>query len=252
MGKKGGGHHLKRKSAPAFWPIHRKEALWTVKPDPGPHPMDKSIPLVLIVRDMLGLAETRSEARTIISGGNVTVDGEVRKEELFPSGLMDVISIARIQKSFRVMPSEKGLILHAIDKDEEKFKLCRIENKKTLDGGDVQLNLHDGRNLVVKVKDSNKSEEEDVFKTFDTVKISLPDQEIQSHLKLAEGVPALIVGGKNIGRHGRISAIETRQAQKRKSLVTIEDSKGERLQTTIEYVFVIGDTTPHVSLPEVA
>ncbi len=251
MGKKGGRRHLKRKLAPAFWPIHRKEAVWTVKPDPGPHPIDKSIPLVLIIRDMLGLAQTRGEARTIISGGNVTVDGEIRKEELFPTGLMDVIAISGIQKWFRVMPSKKGLTLHAINKDEGEFKLCRVEDKKTLGEGGVQLNLHDGRNLLVKVKDSDKPEE-DTLRTFDTVKVNLPSKEIQGHLRLAEGVPALIVGGKNIGKHGRISAIESRQGQKRKSLVTIEDSRGERLQTTIEYVFVVGDTRPHVSLPEVA
>lgn len=251
VGKKGGRRHLKRKPAPTFWPIHRKEAVWTAKPDPGPHPIDRSIPLGLIIRDMLGLAKTRGEAKTIISGGNVTVDGKVQKEELYPTGLLDVISIPDIQKWFRVLPSEKGLTLHPVNKDEGEFKLCRIENKKTSNAGNVQLNLHDGRNLLVKVKDPNKPEE-DVFKTFDTVKISLPDQQIQGHLKLAEGAPALIVGGKNIGRHGRISAIESRQARKKNALVTIEDSKGERLQTTIEYVFVVGDSKPHISLPEVA
>lgn len=251
MGKKGGRRHLKRKPAPTFWPIHRKEALWTVKPNAGPHRIAQSLPLTLVLRDMLGLAKTRGEAKAIISREKVMVDGSVQKEELFPTGLMDIIFIRDIEKWYRVLPSEKGLALHPVSKEDAGVKLCRVENKTVLKDGNVQLNLHDGRNLLIRVKDPNRPEE-DIFKTLDTVKINLPSQEVQGHFKLKEGVPALIVGGKNIGRHGKIVSVEHREGQKRKNaLVTIEDSGGNRFQTTIEYVFVVGDTQPHISLPEV-
>jgi len=250
VGKKGGRRHLKRKPAPAFWPIHRKEAVWTVKPNAGPHSIARSIPLTLVLRDMLGLAKTRGEVKAIVSREKVMVDGKVQKEELFPTGLMDVISIPDVEKWYRMLPSEKGLTLHPISRDEAGFKLCRVENKIILNGGNLQLNLHDGRNMLIRLKDPKKPEE-DVFKTLDTVKISLPNQEALGHLKLTEDVPALIVGGKNIGRHGKIVSVEHREGQKRKNaLVTIEDSKGNRFQTTIEYVFVVGDTKSYISLPE--
>jgi len=252
MGKKGGKRHLKRKPAPAFWPIHRKEAVWTVKPNPGPHPTERSLPLTLVLREILNVARTRGEVKAILSHNNVTVDGNVEKEELFPTGLMDVISITGLERWYRVLPSEKGLTLHSMQKDEAGFKLCRIEDKSILRGGNVQLNLHDGRNIMIKVKDAGKPEE-DVFDTMDTVKIGLPDQEILGHFKLVEGAPALIVDGKNIGKHGKIVALERREVRKRKNaLVTIEDVKGNRFQTTAEYVFVIGDTKPHISLPGAA
>lgn len=252
MGKKGGKRHLKRMPAPTFWPIHRKEAVWTVKPNPGPHPSAQSLPLTLVLRDMLGLAKTRGEVKAIISKEKVLIDGKVQKEELYPAGLMDVISIRDLEKSYRVLPAKKGLTLHLISKDESGVKLCRVENKTILKDGNVQLNLHDGRNLLVRVNDPNRHEE-DVFKTLDSVKISLPSQEVQGHLKLTDGVSALIVGGKNSGKHGKIVAIEHREGQKRKdALVTISDAKGNRFQTRIEYVFVVGDSQPHISLPEVA
>jgi len=250
VGKKGGRRHLKRKPAPAFWPIHRKEAVWTVKPNAGPHSIARSIPLTLVLRDMLGLAKTRGEVKAIVSREKVMVDGKVQKEELFPTGLMDVISIPDVEKWYRMLPSEKGLTLHPISRDEAGFKLCRVENKIILNGGNLQLNLHDGRNMLIRLKDPKKPEE-DVFKTLDTVKIALPSQEITGHLKMTEGVPAMIVGGKNVGRHGKVVAIEHREGQKRKSsLVTVEDEKGTRFQTTINYVFVVGDTKPNISLPE--
>jgi len=250
VGRKGGRQHLKRKPAPAFWPIHRKEAVWTVKPNPGRHPIERSIPLALVLREILGFARTLGEVKTILSQGNVIVDGKTEREELFPVGLMDVISTAEGERFYRVLPSEKGLTLHSIPKDEAGFKLCRVEDKTILNGGNVQLNLHDGRNITIEVKDVSKPEE-DVFNTFETLKLSLPNQEILGHFKLVEGAPALIVGGKNIGKHGKIVAIESRPVTKRKNaLVTIEDARGSRSQTTIEYVFVIGDTKPHVSFRE--
>ena len=251
MGRKGGRRSLKRKPAPQSWPIHRKEAIWVVKPSPGPHPLSRCLPLTLVLRDILGIAKTRKEVKTIISEEKVMVDGKVQKEEAFPTGLMDVVSISDIGKTYRVLPSEKGLILHPVEKDEAGFKLCRIENKSTVSGGHVQLNLHDGRNFLIKVKDPQKPEE-DSYQTLDTVKINLPQQEVTGHIKLAEGASALIVGGKNTGKHGKIVAIEARAGQKRRnSLVTIEDEKGNRFQTTIDYVFAVGDTKPQISLPEV-
>jgi len=250
VGKKGGRKHLKRKPAPEFWPIHRKEAIWTVKPNAGPHPISRCMPLTLVLRDALGVAKTRSEAKTIIHEEKIMVDGKVQREELFPAGVMDVVSIPDMEKWYRVLPYEKGLLFHPISEDEATFKLCRIENKTVLSGGNVQLNLHDGRNVLVKVKNPNKPEE-DVFDTLDTLKINLPNQEVLSHMKLAEGAPVLIVGGKNAGKHGKIVAIEQRPRQKRKnSLVTVEDERENRFQTTVDYIFVIGDKQPHISLPE--
>jgi len=252
LGKKGGKKHLKRKPAPKFWPIHRKEFVWTVKPKPGPHSTSSCLPLALIIRDILGLAKTLKEAKTIISQGKIMVNGKVQRDERFSTGLMDVISISEVKGIYRILPSEKGLALHSIEKDEAGFKLCRIENKTIVSGGHVQLNLHDGRNILVQVKNPKKPEE-DVYRTMDTLKISVPDQEVVGHMKLAEGAPAIIVGGKNVGRHGKIVDIEERPGQKRrKLLVTTEDAEGKRFQTTLDFVFVTGDAESLISLPEVS
>ena len=251
MGRKGGKRHLKRRPAPKFWPIHRKEAVFTVRPKPGPHPISRCIPLTLIIRDMLGIAKTRQEAKKIISQGKVWVDGEIQKEDLFPTGLMDVISIPDMKKAYRVLPSSKGLTLHPVgEKEKAEFKLCRVEDKTTVKGGHTQLNLHDGRNMLIHVKDANHPEE-DIFQTLDTLKINLSNQEIAGHFKLSEGAPAIIIDGKNMGKFGKIVTIEKRPEQKRRNtLVTIEGSDGSRFQTTMDYIFVVGDKQPHISLTE--
>ncbi|MDQ7033233.1 MAG: 30S ribosomal protein S4e [Desulfonauticus sp.] len=251
MGKKGASTSLKRKPAPRSWPIHRKEFVWTVKPSPGPHSLENCLPLAIILREILGFAQTRKESKAIVSSGKVYVDGKIRREDDFPVGLMDVISILEVDKCFRILPSKKGLILHSIDREEAKFKLCRIENKTTVKKGHVQLNLHDGSNILIKASDSEISQG-NTYKTFDVLKISLPEREILEYLPLKEGAFAIITGGKNVGNYGRITEIEKVRGKKRRNaLVKIEDEKGNNFQTILNFVFVIGENKPLISLQEV-
>ncbi len=249
MGKMGGSRHLTRYAAPVFWPILRKEFHWAVKPSPGPHPISRCIPLLVIVRDILGYARTGREARKIIAEGHFKVDGKVRKDYKFPVGLMDVLEVIDTGEVYRVLPYPvKFFTLHPIPKEEKEFKLCRIENKTAVKRGNIQLNLHDGRNILIRVADP-RNPVEDVYKTLDTVKITIPQQELVEHLKLEIGSLAIITGGRNVGRVGRILEI-TQHFKRRDSIVTLEDAKGERFQTCLDYVFVIGKEEPVISLPE--
>jgi small subunit ribosomal protein S4e len=250
LGKKGKSSGLKRKPAPRFWPIHKKEFTWAVKPASGPHSFEGCMPLAIILRDVLKFAKTRKEAKTIVSQGRVNVDGKVRRNDDFPIGLMDVISIQDIAKSYCVLPSYKGLTLSQISSEEARFKLCRIEGKTVISNGHVQLHLHDGSNLLVKVADA-KNPQEDVYDTLDTVKISIPEMQILEHTKMKEKDLAIITGGKNVGKYGKIVEIEKAEGKKRRtSLVTIEDEKGGRYQTTLNYVFAMGEIKPLISLAE--
>lgn len=207
LGRKGGSTGLKRKPAPRFWPIHRKEFTWVVRPSPGPHSLQSCLPLAIVLRDSLGFAETRKEAKTIAAQEKVLVDGKVKRQDDFPLGLMDVISLPDADKFFRILPSAKGLVVHSISKEEANFKLCRIEDKMVVRKGQVQLNLHDGSNLLVKVADP-KNPQEDVYKTLDTLKISLPEKQVLEHLKMKRNDFVVITGGKNIGKYGKIVEIE--------------------------------------------
>lgn len=250
MGRKGPPLGLKRKPAPRFWPIHRKEFIWVVKPSTGPHSLEKCIPLVLLLRDVLGFAKTRKEAKVIVSKGKVYVDGRVRREDNYPVGLMDVISIPEMKRFFRIIPSRKGLILNTISEQESEFKLCRIENKTMIKKGKIQLNLHDGSNVLLKPTDPETPEKE-TYKLLDTVKINLPEREILDRIRMEEKHYATIIGGKNIGKHGIIVEIqETMGRKSRKALVTIEDDRGNRYQTILNLVFTVGEEKPLISLPE--
>ena len=246
MGKKGKTARLKRKPAPAFWPIHRKELPWVAKPSSGPHSLEKCLPLTLVLRDILGVAQTRKEGKLILAQGKVIVDGKVRKKDDFPVGLMDVISLPDVDKYYRVMPSHKGLVLTPISKEQSKTKLVRVEDKSTVHNG-VQIALHDGTNILIKVADP-KHPQEVKYETFDILKVTYPEKQVVQSLKTKEGNLAIITGGKNIGKQGKIVEIEKTEAKKRRqALVVVEDSEGARYQTILDFIFSIGETEPLIT-----
>jgi len=250
LGKKGKTARLKRKPAPRFWPIHRKELPWIVKPSSGSHSLEHCLPLTLVLRDILGVAQTRKEAKMILSEGKVIIDGTIRRKDDFPVGLMDTISMPEADKYYRVMPSHKGLVLNPISKEEANFKLVRVEDKTTVKKG-VQIALHDGSNMLVKVADIKKPIEV-TYETFDILKVTYPDKQVVSTLKTKEGNLAIITGGKNIGKQGKIVEIEKTEAKKRRqALVVIEDANGVRYQTILDFIFSIGENEPLIGLPEV-
>lgn len=247
MGSMGGSRHLKALAAPAFWPILRKEYKWVVKPSPGPHPISRSLPLLIIVRDVLKLAKTGREARRLIAEGHFKVDGRVRRDYKYPVGIMDVIEIPSIDKRYRVIPvPTKVLGLVEISAEEAGFKLCRIENKTTVKGGHIQLNLHDGRNVLIRVSDP-RNPAEDVYETLGVLKISIPEQRILDYVPLKEGVLAIVTGGRNVGRVGKVLEIH-RGMRRYRSIVTLEDSSGNRFQTSLDYIFPIGLEKPLITL----
>lgn len=249
MARKGGSRHIKSFGAPAFWPILRKAYKWTVKTSPGPHPISMSVPLLIVVRDFMGLAETSSEARKIIAEGHIKIDGRVRRDYKFPVGIMDVIEVVKTGEYFRVVPvPTKVLGLLPIPESEASFKLCRIENKTTVKGGHIQLNLHDGRNILVRVSDPKKPVE-DIYETLGTVRLSLREGRIEEYYPMKEGSVAIIVGGKNVGRVAKILKIYEGVRHYRKQVQLI-DFKGNEFFTTLNKVFVLGSEKPVIKVPE--
>ncbi len=251
MARMGGRRHLKTLAAPKFWPVRQRAGVFTVKPRPGPHPIERSIPLLIIVRDVLGYAKTGREARKLIAEGHFKVDGRVRRDYKFPVGFMDVLEIVDTGEKYRILPYPMHVFtLHPISDEEARFKLCRIEDKSTVKGGHVQLHCHDGRNVLIRVSDPTRAEEAKPYKTLGTLKISIPEQEVLDYVPLEVGNLAIVFGGRNVGRVGRIVSIQRGMGRKR-SIVTLEDARGEKFQTSLEYVFVIGKGgEPLISLPE--
>lgn len=250
MTRHGGQKVLKRLNTPKYMQIKRKHGKYFVKPRAGPHPKRFCLPLLHIVRDLLKFTDNYSEAKKLIGSGYFKVDGRIVKDVGFPVGLMDVLSIEKdkFKKCYRILPdSHYGLILHEIPEDESTYKLCRISGKTTIKGGQLQLNLHDGRNILVPIADP-RSPKEDIYDRMDVLKISVPEQEILKVLPFKEQNIAIIMSGKNIGQVGKIISIK-KQFGPKASTVSIEH-EGDHTETLYDYTFIIGESKPEINIPK--
>lgn len=248
MGRKGPAGHMRRYAAPVHWPISPKENFWAVKPLPGPHPERGCLPIAYVVRDILGYASTVREVKQILNAGSIKIDGRPRMDYRYPVGVMDVVEITPLKAYYRILPHPvTKLALHSIPKDEAEFKLCRVENKSTQRKGVTQLNLHDGRSMLLKQKKGTQEKEGEIH-TNEVLRITLPKPEVLEVIKPEKGAYAVVLGGKNTGNFGKIIEVQA-GFRKKRSLVTLENAQGEKFQTSLNYVFAIGAEKPVISLP---
>jgi|WetSurMetagenome_2_1015567.scaffolds.fasta_scaffold355841_2 small subunit ribosomal protein S4e len=203
---------------------------WTATPH-GPHKKSESIPLVDVVRG-LGYVDNAREARKIIVGKLVQVDGEACKDMNFGVGLMGVVSMPLIKKHYRVLPAKKGLVLKETSAKDAKIKLCRVIGKTVLPKGAIQVTFHDGYTMKTDKKMSVN----------DTVVFELPERKATETIPYAAGNQALVFKGRHSGDNGQIKDVVAGMASS-KSLTTIGD-----FQTLTEYIIVTGKDKPQVEL----
>jgi len=226
--------HMKRYSIPRFWSVPKKDDVFVVRPGAGPHGKRECIPIQVLLREILGYAQTAKEARDILNTGGVLVDKRVRKDPKYPVGLMDVLEIPDINAHFRIVVDRHGLSAKKIGKDDAHVKLCRITGKRNIRGGETQISLHDGRNLRIK---------KNAYRVGDSLMISLPNQDVVKHFKLEKGARGTIIAGKNIGATGKIKDFVVKKNMLEKPTVTIESDKKE-INTLTAYILV-GEISKH-------
>ena len=246
MARKFGPRQLKREAAPSFWPIHRKEATWAPMTRPGPHPRERSLPLVILIRDTLGYARSAKEAMRIIHNSKVKVDCLTRRDHRFPVGLMDVVEVHGINQVFRLLPKpRRGLSLSPVKQEEAGYKLCKITGKRTVAGRKIQVNLHDGRNLLLTGKEqAGKTEQE--YRVGGALQIALPSQKILGYVPFEEGDIGLVTDGRNEGLYGKITSI-SEGTHSRPRIARIETVQ-ESFETPAQYIIPVGTNTPLVAL----
>ncbi len=230
---------LKRRAAPRSWTIPRKGTKWVKRPAPGPHAQDQAVPLLIVLRDLKRVAHTAREAHLLVNNGSVQVDGKVVRDLSRGIGLLDTVSLgAPLNEHFRLLRDRRGkLTLIPIAATEATVKLGRVRFKHTVPGGKVEVTLHDGRNLLVPA--------DSPYKVGDSLKIQVPTQKVLAHLPLAPGQLAYVAGGSHVGELARVERIEVLNSSQPNRV-----HFKEGFSTVKHYVYIVGDQTPQITLPE--
>ncbi|WP_276272521.1 30S ribosomal protein S4e [Haloarcula litorea] len=224
--------HQKRLSVPDSWPVERKTATFTVKADAGPHG-ESGVPLLIVLRDVLGYVDTRKEARYALNEDNVLINGTAVSDEERPVGMFDILAFTERGEYYRVFPGEGGrLALTAIEADAAESKLGKIVSKTHVSGGDVQLGLHDGETLVV--------EDDQTYDVDDSIVVANESDEIVAHFEYEEGALVTAVDGAHAGEVGTVEEIQVTPGSAQNNVIVSQED-GEGFETVEEYVVVIDE-----------
>ncbi|MCX6748088.1 MAG: S4 domain-containing protein [Candidatus Pacearchaeota archaeon] len=178
--------HLKRNSMPKTWPLQKKGTTYITGARDG---FGQTIPLIIVLRDILKLAKTRKEVKAILTSRNLKLNEKVIKDEKYPVRLFDTLIVG--EKSFKTVLKNKKFSFEP-GKSE---KIAKIIGKKIL-AGKVQLNLNDGSNIITKEKTN----------VGDSIIIS-KDKKIEI-LAFKEKCNILFIKGKHLGEQGTVEKIQ--------------------------------------------
>ncbi len=230
MASKGGKKHEKRLVSSKIRKLSRKHKKWTIRSKPGPNTRKKSVPLGFVLRDLIGVTSNARETKLILTEGKVELNGKTEKDHRIPVGLFDLIYLKDLDVEYRMLFDQKGRLYAEESKkpEKDKTKLVKVVNKKVTRKAKIILITNDGR--TIESKDSK-------IKVGTTLKISIPEQKILTHLKLEKGQNALIIGGKHSGETSKISEI-SEGTIRRPKLVSFEGKNG-KFKTVVDNVFVV-------------
>jgi len=239
MGNMGSSRHMKRSAAPTFWKISRKKGQFIMKPSSGPHPINESYSLATLLRDILKVVKTMRDARSVINSDKIIVDGVVRRDGDFPVGLMDIINIPSMDKTFRLLPVKGSMLFPVVvDAESAKMKLCKVKSKGKTRGNIFFYGLHDGRTIVSK---------EDVgVNVDDSLLISVPDGKIVSKIKMDKGSLVIFLRGKATGKLGVVNKILSGSLTSQKSVEV--DVDGSKVNVPMRLLLAVGVEKPVISL----
>lgn len=186
--------HKTRSEMPKEWPIVRKGTKYVAV---ASHDGENSIPILFVLRDILKIANTKREAQFILRSGDVKIDNKVRKEEHFPVQAFSTVSFEKTGKNYRLLVENGKFDLREISAKEAEVKIVKVIGMK-MKGKDLQMNLEDGQNFLIKEK----------FALGDSAVVNTKSRKVEKILPLKEGANVKIISGKYSGEKGKIKEIK--------------------------------------------
>lgn len=187
------------------------------------------MPLVVVLRDVLGVGKTRFELKKIMRQKDVLIDGKKMLNERFPIGLFDVLSIG--SNHYRMIINSKGRVVPLpITSNEASTKVCKVKSKQLIKKGKMQVTFHDGTTLVTDTP----------MRVGDSVVVQLPKRTIVKVLTPTEGAHIYLMKGKHSGIVGKLIELKKESA--------VYSIDGEQDVTPKKYLVVVGHEKPLITL----
>ena len=204
--------HVNRHNIGKFWTIPRKGSKYLAL---ASHDKKDSMPLVVVLRDVLKLIKNKKELQRLINEKQVQINHKEIRNTNYPVCLFDIISLLPSKKHYQASLSKhKKMIFNEVPSKDAESKIFKIISKKILPGKKLQINLMHGKNLI-----SNEK-----AKTGDSVLLNLKDNKIIKIIPMENGKNAFVIKGKHAGYNGKINEIMERGG---KSIAKITSEEGK-------------------------
>lgn len=202
--------HQTRLNASLKLPIKRKGSKYLAR---AISDNDNSVPVIIALRDMLKLAKTSAEVKSMIHRKLIKLNGSLVSES---NASIKLFNILEADKSYVLSLSTTGKFFFEETKDS-KIRLCKITGKNLVKDGKVQYHLHDGSNVISK----------DKLAIGDSIYLDMSGK-IVKHKALDKGSNVFIISGKYTGMSGKVdSLIEN------KALISFKEGNAELSKTAV-------------------
>jgi len=182
--------HLKRQEAPTKLPIPRKGTKFVARALSN---VKNSVPVVIAIRDILLLARTTAEVKKMIHQKLLKLNGRPVKDYRESITLFNILEA---DKPYVLTLIETGKFALEEVKDPT-MRLCKVTSKTLIKNNKIQLNLHDGSNLI----------SENKISIGDSVYLDMSGK-IKKHIPMEKGKRVLVIKGKYLGLKGAIESLE--------------------------------------------
>src|SRR3989344_5769963 len=215
--------YQKRHNTPTIWPIARKGTAYVITPRSS---SPEAIPVLIVLREILGIVGTRKEAKRALHNKLVEVNGKVVFDENLGLALFDTLGLPQAKKWYRIIINEqKKFDVKEISQKEADEKVAKIVNKSVIKGNKIQVHLQDGRNYLSTIACS----------TNDSVLVDLKNKKIVSCVSFKEKSKALVIKGKHIGEEGSILSID----QNSKKIVFVEGKSKQQVEIPLQNIMIL-------------
>ncbi len=206
--------HQTRATVSKKLPIHRKGTKYVARASID---LQNSVPVVVAIRDILKLASTAKEVKEMIKQKLLKINGKNVKDLKDSIKLLDIFEADR---TYVLTLTTNGKF--AFEETGTKERICKVIGKKLVRGGKIQINLHEGSNILSDEK----------IGINDTIYLNLAGK-IVKHTPIQKSKECIIISGKYIGKKGLIKNVEEKKVE-----VHIQD-KGKLVNLEKKEVMVL-------------
>lgn len=181
--------HLTRAETSKNVPIARRGTRYVARPLGYAR---TSISVLVAIRDMLHLAHSAREVKEMIKEKLLKINGRIVRDYHEPICLFSIFEAGKKYK-LTLLPTGR----FALHETKDTTRIAKVINKTVLRGGTIQLNFHDGTNLIAKEK----------IAVGDSVELDMSTKVIKV-IRLEKGKKVFVQSGRNQGETGVVEHIE--------------------------------------------